>query len=133
MDISEADLNKYCYLNITKKGKTPSSVLDQKRVEAVRILQERCGFPSDEDFIHALEYNSIEGIYFGRRDVNTANEIYGYSKGVAMGRFKDPGKGIKMDRTTGDIAAPVLPAIMKPYKDIHLDIDILFMNKTAFL
>ena len=116
-----------------KEGKTTFYILDQKRVEAVRILQERCGFPSDKDFIHALEYNSIEGVEFGRRDVNIANKIYGYSKGAAMGRFKHPRKGIKMDRTTEDIAAPVPPEIMKHYKDIHLDIDILFVNKTAFL
>ena len=38
-----------------------------------------------------------------------------------------------MDRTTDDIAAPVPPEIMKHYKDVHLDIDILFVNKTAFL
>ena len=133
MDISEADLDKHCYLNTVKKGKTIFSILDQKRAEAVRILQEQCGFPSDKDFIHALECNSIDGVDFGRRDVNIANEIYGYSKGVAMGRFKHPRKGVKMDRTTEDIAAPVPPEIMKHYKDIYLDIDILFVNKTAFL
>ena len=92
MDISEADLDEHCYLNTVKEGKTTFSILDQKRAEAVRILQERCGFPSDEDFIHALECNSIEVIDFGRRDVNIANEIYGYSKGAAMGRFKHPHK-----------------------------------------
>ena len=48
-----------------------------------------------------------------------------------MGRFKYSCKGIKMDKTTEDIAAPVPPEIMKQYKDIHLDIDILFVNKTA--
>ena len=75
----------------------------------------------------------IEGVDFGRRDINIANEIYDYSKGAAMGRFKHPRKGVKMDRTTEDITAPVPPAIMKYYKDIHLNIDILFVNKTAFL
>ena len=73
------------------------SILDQKRAEAVRILQERCGFPSDKDFINALECNFIEGVDFGRRDVKIANDIYGYSKGAAMGRFKYPHKRVKMD------------------------------------
>ena len=40
MDISEADLEEHCYLNTVKKGKTTFSVLDQKRAEAVKILQE---------------------------------------------------------------------------------------------
>ena len=50
-----------------------------------------------------------------------------------MGRFKHPREGIKMSRTTKNIAAPVSPRIMKHYKDVHLDIDILFVSKTAFL
>ena len=73
-----------------KNGKTTFFILDQKRAEVVRILQERCGFPSDEDFINALECNSIKGVDFGRRDVKIAHKIYGYSKGAAMGRFKHP-------------------------------------------
>ena len=133
MDISEADLDKHCYLNTMKERKTTLSILDQKRAGADRILQEKCGFPSDEDFIYALKCNFIEGVDFGRHDVNIANEIYGYNKGASMGRFKYPRKGIKMNRTTEDIATPVPPEIIRYYKDIHLDIDILFMNKTAFL
>ena len=50
-----------------------------------------------------------------------------------MGRLKHPRKGIKMYRTTEAIAALVPPGTMKQYKDIHLDIDILFVNKTVFL
>ena len=62
-----------------------------------------------------------------------ANEIYGYSKDVAMGKFKHHRKGVKMDRTTEDVATPVPPKIMEHYKDIHLDIDLLFVNKIPFL
>ena len=76
MDISEANLDEHCYLNTVKEGKTTFSILDQKRVEVVRTLQESCTFPFNKDFISALEC-SIEGMDFGRKDVNTANEIYG--------------------------------------------------------
>ena len=99
----------------------------------VRTLQECCAFPSVNDFINALEYNSIEGVDFGRRDAKIANEIYGYSKGAAMGKFKHPCKGVKMDRNTEDVATPVPSIIMEHYKDIHLDIDLLFVNKIPFL
>ena len=68
-----------------KKGKLLFSILDQKRVEVVRTLQEHCALPSDKEFINALECNSIEGVDFRRRDVNIANKIYGYNKGAAMG------------------------------------------------
>ena len=97
MDISKAEIDEHCYLNTVKDRKTTFSILDQKRAQAVRVLQERCGFPSDVDFINALECNSIDGVDFGRRDVKIANEIYGYSKGAAMGRYKHPRKGVKMD------------------------------------
>ena len=133
MDISKADGDEHCYLNTVKHGKSLYSIIDQKRAEAVRILQERWGFSSDQDFINVLECNSIEGVDFRRRDVKIANDIYGYSKGPAMGRFKHPRKGVMMDRTTEDLAAPVPPTIMEYYSDIHRDIDILFVNKIPFL
>ena len=128
MDISEAETNKHCYLNTIKDRKTTFSIFDQKRAEAVRVLQKRCGFPSDVDFINASECNSIDGVDFGRSDVKIPNEIYGYSKGATVGRFKHPRTGVKMDRTTGDVAAPLPPKILEHCKDIHLDIDILYVN-----
>ena len=132
MDISEANVEEHCHFNAVKKGKSLFSIFDQKRVEAVRTLQERCVFPSEEDFINTLEFNSIEGMDFGRRDVNIANEIYGYSKGAAMGRFKHPSRGVKMYRTNEDVATPVPPTIIEHYRDVHLDIDLIFVNKIPF-
>ena len=38
-----------------------------------------------------------------------------------------------MDRTTEDVAAPLPPKIIEHYKDINLNIDILFVNQTPFL
>ena len=38
-----------------------------------------------------------------------------------------------MDRTTEDLAAPVPPLVMEYYSNIHLDKDILFVNKILFL
>ena len=133
MNIIEAELNEHCYLDTVKDRKATFSIHDQKRAEAVRILQERFGFPSDKNFIDALEYDSIEGVDFGRRDVKIAKEIYGYSKGAAIGRIKHSRKGVKMDKTTEDVAAPLPPNIIEHYKNIHLDIDILYLNQTPFL
>ena len=74
MNISEVELGEHCYLNTVKDGKTTLSILDQKRVEAVRILQERCGFTLDKNFINALKCKSIEGVDLGKRDVKVANK-----------------------------------------------------------
>ena len=133
MDISEADVDKHCYLNTMKQEKSLFSILDQKRAEAVKTLQESCTFPSNKDFINALECKSIKGVDFGGRDENIANEIYGYSKDAAMGKLKHPRKGIKVDRNTEDVASPVLPTIREYYKGIHLDTDLFFVNKIPFL
>ena len=133
MDISDSNVKDHFYLNSVKKGESLFSILHQKRAKAGRTLQEHCAFPSDKAFINALECNSIEGVDFRRRDVNIANKIYCYSKGAAMGKFRHPCKGVKMDRTTEDVATPVSPTIMEHYKDIHLDIDLLFVNKIPFL
>ena len=133
INIIETNEEEHCYFNTVKKGKGLFSILDQKRVEAVRNLQECRVFLSNGDFINALEYNSSEGMDFRRRDVDIANEIYGYSKSAAIGRFKHPRKGVKIDRTTEDVATPVPPTIMEHYRDVHLDIDLLIVNKIQFL
>ena len=55
INISKANVEGHCYFNNVKKGKSIVSILDQKRAKTIRILQERCTFPSDKDFINALE------------------------------------------------------------------------------
>ena len=73
------------------------------------------------------------GVDLRRRDVKTANAIYGYSKGAVMGKFKHPRKSVKMDRTTKDVDTPIPPEILKHYKNIHIEIHLLFVNKIPFL
>ena len=70
---------------------------------------------------------------FGRRDVNIVNKSYGFCKGAAMERFKHQRKGVKKDRSTEDVATPVPLTIIKHYRDVPLDIDLLFVNKIQFL
>ena len=47
-------MDEHCYLNIVKDRETTFSILDQKRAEAVRVIQEKYRFPLDVDFINAL-------------------------------------------------------------------------------
>ena len=132
MDIGQGEPDGYCHFSTVKKGKLKFSMMDQKRAKAVRLLQEQCGFPSDEDFINALECNVISGVDFGRRDIKIANKIYGYSTGASKGKMKHPRKGQRMDRTSDDVTTPVPQSILKHYKNMHLDMDILFVNGIAF-
>ena len=79
-----------------------------------------------------MEYKVIPGVDFGGRDVIIANEIYGYSEGAAMGKLKHPRKGQKMNRISEDVGKSLPPKILDHYKNIHLDMDIMFVNGVAF-
>lgn len=120
------------HINTVMENEAMFSTLDKKRAKSVRKLQEQCGFPSDEHFIHALEYNIIPSVDFGKRDVKIANEIYGYSEGAAMGKMKHPRKGQKMNRISEEVNKTLPPKILEHYKQIHLNVDIMFVNGVAF-
>ena len=102
MDIGEGKPDGHCYFNSVRNNQKDFSILDQKQAKACRLLQEKCGFPSDTDFINAIKNGQIPNIDFRRRDVKIANKIYGYSAGAAMGKMKHPRKGHKMERMTED-------------------------------
>ena len=87
---------------------------------------------SDKDLINALENNEIPNVDFGRRDVKIVMHIYGYSAGAAKGKMKHPRKGHKMERVTEDTISPVPSSLLENYKNIHLDIDLFFVNDVAF-
>ena len=56
-------------------------------------------------------------------------------KGI-LSSWVNPNIRVKESRwtdTTEVVATPVPPKIMEHYKDTHLDIDLLFVNKTPFL
>ena len=114
-ELNLAQDDHQCHFNTIEKTKMQFSTQDQKRAEKVRILQERCGYPSDEDFINALECNIIQGVDFVRRDVKIANEIYGYSKNAAMGKMRNTRKGQKMVRVIDELATPVPHDILEHY------------------
>ena len=49
-----------------------------------------------------------------------------------MGKMKHPRKGHKMDRVTEDTISPVPSSLLENYKNIHLDIDLFFVNDVTF-
>ena len=59
-------------------------------------------------------------------------QIYGYSAGAAKGKMKHPRKGHKMERVTEDTISLVTSSLLENYKNIHLDIDLFFINDVAF-
>ena len=119
-----------CFFSTVKGRKAMFSKLDCKRAAAVRELQERLGFPSDVILAKAIEYNVLGTCQYNRRDIRIANKIFGPSKGSLKG--KSTARKGKMD-TQDRVMRDVPPKVMNEYRNIHLDIDIMFVNGTAFL
>ena len=103
--------------------------IDKKRARTVRKLQEMCGSPSDTDFIKALEYNKNPGVNFTNHDVRIAKDFLGYSEYAAKGKMKHPRKGVQITKQYSDVPKEVL----KHYKEVHLNIDVMYINKIPFL
>ena len=90
------------------------------------------GSPSDANFIQALEHNKIPGVDFTKRDIRIAKNLLGYSKYAAKGKMKHPRKGVQMTDNT-EKYSEVPTEVLKHYKEIHLDIDVMYINKISFL
>ena len=121
-----------CYAFSTVDGKKALfSQLDCKRAEAVRNLQERLGYPSDVDLANAIEYNVLGTCEFNRRDIRIANKIFGPNRGAIRGKWnKRPNK---MERPGVEIATDVPEEVLSEYRDIHLDVDMMYVNGIGFL
>ena len=104
------------------------SKLDQKRVVVVRSLQKRIGFPNDNDLANTIDYNVIDNCQFNQQDICIANKIRG--KSIAELKGKSTKRKAKMAR--GDMKCEVQKAIMDAYGEIHLDINIMYMNKVTY-
>ena len=122
------DMEECHALTTVKENGMQYSALDQKRAEAVQSLQEQLGFPSDTDLANAIDYNVIQNCQFNRRDIRIANNIFGPS--VAAIKGKSTRHQNKMKQS--DIITDIPQEILDNYEDVHLDINIMFVNKCAY-
>ena len=83
-------------------------------------------------FINAPERNIIPGVNYSHRDVNFAKQLLGYSWDAMKTKMKHPRKRKKIFQSTEEVTKSVTLAIIKTFKKIHLDMNILFMNETTF-
>lgn len=95
----------------------------------MRLLQKKIKFPNDDDPVSAINYNVIGNCRFNRRDICIANKIHG--KCVAELKGKSANRKTKMKRA--DMKFKVARAIIDSYGKIHLDINIMYINKITFL
>jgi hypothetical protein len=99
------------------------------RAEGVQKLQEVLACPSDYDFANAVEHNIIGNTPFTRRDVHIAKQIYGPDDAALKGKtMKQQNKMPREDETN-----EVPSYIAKEYCDVHLSIDVMYVNGISFL
>lgn len=119
---------EHCYFTTVKGMEMQYSVLDKKRVILVWYLQERLRFPSDIDLSNAINYNTLDSCQFNHRDIQITNKIYGPSVASVKERSTKQENEMKRSYIITDISKDILNA----YGKIHLDIDIMFVNKCVY-
>ena len=112
-----------------QSNETKFLALDQQRAEMVRQLQEALTYPSDNDFAHALEHNLIGNTPYNRREINIANKIYGPSMNSLKGKLTK--RKSKLPRE--DEKSKLPSYIIENYQNIHIGIDIFFVNQMPFM
>jgi hypothetical protein len=116
-------------IQTVKDKQSKFSNIDCTRAEAVRKLQEVLACPSNYDLANAVEHNIIGNTPFTRRGVCIAKQIYGPD--VAALKGKTVKQQSKMLRE--DAANDVPKYIAKEYCDVHLSIDVMYINGISFL
>ena len=103
-------------------------LVDVRRAEQARALQERIGLPSDSDIVRIIDSNLIKNIAVTRRDVKLTKEIFGthtlvYSKkGQCEGHLS----------TKREDITEVPKSIVEVYGDVTLCIDVFMLNGIHF-
>ena len=69
---------------------------------------------------------------FTKRNVKIAKDLLVYSEYAAKGKMKHPRKDIQVADNT-ERYSDVPSEILKHYKEIHQDIDVMYINKIPFL
>ena len=92
-------------------------------------MQEALVYPSDKQLAHALEHNVIGNTPYNRRDLRIANDIYGRSVNSLKGKSTKRTSKLPREDETFDLP----PHIIENYRDVHLGIDIFFVNQMPFM
>ena len=118
-----------CYLTTMKDRKAMFSEADCSYAKAVRNLQSRLGHPLDVDLANAMKYNVLGPCDFNKRDMRIAYKIFGPSAAALKGKTTNSkNKTEVQEEVTNDVPEEIL----KEYKDVHVDIDIMYLNKITF-
>ena len=118
-----------CYLATVKDRKVMFSEADRRRAEAVQNLQSRLGHPSDVDLANAMEYNVLGPCNFNRRDIRIAHKIFGPCAAALKGKTTNSKSKMEVQE---EVTNDVPDELLKEYKDVHIDVNIMYVNKIPY-
>ena len=128
MYIGETADTEHCYFTTVKEMEIQYLALNRKCAVRVWCIQERQGFSSDIGLANAINYNIFGTCHFNRRDIQIVKKIYGPSVVAVKGKSTKQQNKMKCS----DIFTNIPKEILDAYGKIHLDIDIMFMNKCGY-
>ena len=76
-----------------------------------------------------MEYNVLGACDFNRRDIRIAEKIFGPNAAAMKGKTTNSKSKMEVQEK---ITTDVPEHILKEYKDVHVDIDIMYVNKIPF-
>lgn len=88
LSMFDGDEQDYCFVTTVARVEMEYLGLDRRRVEAVKSLQKRIGFPNDNNLANAIDYNVIGNYQFNQQDIRITNKIHG--KSVAELKVNQP-------------------------------------------
>ena len=120
---------EYCTMTTMAGVEMECLGLDRRRAETVQSLQKRIGFPDGNNLAYVIDCNLIGNYQFNRQYIHIANEIHG--KNIVELRNKSTRRKVKISGI--DVKHDVPKTIMDTYQQIYLDINIMYVNKVAYL
>ena len=115
-------------VNTVEENKSKYTKRDYQRALAARRLQNTIGHKSTRDFLHIVKENLLKNCPITTEDIMATEDILRPDLGSLRGKtVRRGGKHVVIDRQD------VPRTIMDGYRNVTLCIDIMFVNKIAFL
>ena len=115
-------------LSTVEDKKSKYTVRDYRQAELARKIQNMIGRPSLRDYLRIVDGNQLRNCPVTRSDILAAEDIFGPN----LGSLK--GKTVRKASPTTTITRDPLPLEIKErYMDVTICLDIMFVNKVAFV